>query len=149
MKHLIEAQQIVVLRETHKLDMLKKEYVACLKTWLNAVAEKCNLRLCHLEAVARSTDHTDLCENLIKYAILEVGRRGFGSYNVYLVRLPDCPFTSKTKDPKKYWTKVKAKALVTRLEKQFYEIDGNVNVTLKNAIKELKEVYQELDKLTK
>lgn len=149
MKHLIEAQQVVVSRETHKLDMLKKEYAECLKTWLSAVAEKCNLKLCHLEAVARSTDHTDLCENLIKYAVIELNKRVAYRAIFYPVRLPDCTFTSKTQDPAKYWSKRKAKALVTRLEKQFYEIDGNVNVTLKNAIKELKEVYQELDNLTK
>lgn len=147
MKDLIEAQKAKVLKEKQKLKDLQNEYKKNLLMYLDTIGEKCNLDLCHLEAVARSTDHTNLVENLVKYAVDLQKRRDAFREVFHPRRLPDCPFKTKTQDPNKYWTKVKANAVVTRLGKQYFKTEGNKNVTLSVAIEDLVKVFKELREL--
>lgn len=147
MKDLIEAQKTVILKEKQKLKDLQNEYKKNLLMYLDTIGEKCNLDLCHLEAIAHSTDHTDLIKNLVKYAVDLQRRRDAFREVFYPRRLPECPFKTKTQDPNKYWTKVKANAVVTRLGEQYFKTEDNKNVTLSVAIDDLSKVFKELKEL--
>lgn len=147
MKDLIETQKAKVLEEKQKLKDLQNEYKKNLLMYLDAIGEKCNLDLCHLEAVARSTDHTDLVDNLIKYAVDLQKRRDAFKEVSRPRRLPDCPFKTKTQDPHKYWTKVKANTVVTRLGEVYFKTEDGKNITLSVAIDNLAKVFKELNEL--